>query len=193
MKERVQLYSSFYIGCKSWKADLDEFVRLEDHEYSPVLSDYGKIRKPTAKSHFLKCLYQENGPSGEKVSLKYERPEVDATAVDGPAMVQMNAPKKMKKFGEYSKVEIGDKVHSLLACVQQLDINVYEKGSRKRETREGRGKKDRVRLSIKENAPTCGKFATVLKLDNNKTELCTLIADILSGLSRNQQNVPLMT
>ena len=180
MKERVQLYLSLYIGCKSWKADLDEFVRLENHEYSSALSEHGKIRKPTAKSDFLKCLYQENGPSGEKVSVKYERPEVDVTAVDGATMVQMNAPKKTKKCGEYSKVEIGDKVHSLLACVQQLDINVYEKGSRKRETREGRGKKDRVRLSIKESAPICRKFAKVLKLDDNKTELCTLIADTLS-------------
>ena len=109
MKERVQLYLSLYIGCKSWKADLDEFVRLENHEYSSALSEHGKIRKPTAKSDFLKCLYQENGPSGEKVSVKYERPEVDVTAVDGATMVQMNAPKKTKKCGEYSKVKLETK------------------------------------------------------------------------------------
>ena len=74
------------------------------------------------------------------------------TVVDGPAMVQMNAPKTAKTFGEYSKVEIGDKVHSLLACVQQLHIvlDVYQKGSRKRETWEEHGKKDDGRLSIKE-------------------------------------------
>ena len=46
-----------------------------------------------------------------------ERPEVDATVVDGVAMMQMNSLKTVKTFGGYSKVEIGDKVHSLLACV----------------------------------------------------------------------------
>ena len=37
------------------------------------------------------------------------------------------------------------------------------------------------------------KFAKVLKLDDNKTELFNLIADTLSGLFRNQQKVLLIT
>ena len=66
------------------------------------------------------------------------------TVVDNAAMVQVNAPKTAKTLGEYSKEEIGDRVHSLLTCVQQLCIvlDVYQKGSRKKETREGCGKKD---------------------------------------------------
>ena len=77
--------------------------------------------------------------------MRYERPEVNETVVDGAAMT----------FGEFSKVELGDKVSSLLACAQQLGMvfNVYQKGFHKRETREGRDKKDGVRLSIKENTP----------------------------------------
>ena len=129
-------------------------------------------RKPTAKSDFLRCLYQEKGPSGKKVSVRYERPEVDATVVDSAAMVQIIAPKTAKTFREYSKVEVGDKVGSLLACVQQLDIvyqlDVYQKGSHKRETREGRGKTGGVMLSIKKNTTIYRKFAKVLKLDNNQ-------------------------
>ena len=82
-----------------------------------IISDYGKIQKSTVKLDFLKCLYQEKGSSGEKVSVWCERPEVDATVVDGAAMMQMNSLKTVKTFGGYSKVEIGDKVHSLLACV----------------------------------------------------------------------------
>ena len=72
-------------------------------------------------------------------------------------------------------------------------FDVYQKGSRKRETWEGRGKKDCLRLSIKENKPIYRKFAKVLKLDNNKTELFNLIADTLSGLFRNQQKALLIT
>ena len=113
--------------------------------------DYGKIRKLTAKSDFLKCLYQEKGRSGEKVSVRYERTEINTVIVDGAAVVQVNVPETAKTFGEYSKVEIGDKVRSLLACAHQLGIvfNIYEKGYRKKETREGRGKKDGVRLVSK--------------------------------------------
>ena len=87
--------------------------------------------------------------------MKYEQPEVNATVVDGAEMVQVNVPDTAMTFGKYSKVEIGDKVSFLLACVQQLDIvfDVYQNGCCKRETPEGRGKGDGMRLSIKENTP----------------------------------------
>lgn len=79
--------------------------------------------------------------------------------------------------------------------MQQLDIvfDVYEKGSRKREMQEGCGKKDGVRLSIKENKLIFGKSPKVLKLNNNKTELFELITDTLYGLFRNQQKILLIT
>ena len=54
------------------QVDLDEFFWHENLEYSSVMSDYGKIQTPTAKSDFMKCLYQEKGLSGEKVSVRYE-------------------------------------------------------------------------------------------------------------------------
>ena len=117
------------------------------------------------------------------------------TVVDNAAVVQVNAAKTAKTFGEYSKVEIGDKVHSLLTCMQQLYIvlDVYQKGSRKKETWEGRGKKDSVSPSINENTPTYRKFAKALKPDDNKTGLFNLTAATQSGLFRNQQKVLLIT
>ena len=83
------------------------------------------------------CLKER--PSGEKVLLRHEQPQIDVNVVDGAGMVQMNAPKTVTTFREYNKVEIGDKVNSLIACGQQLDV--YEKGSCKTETWEGHGKK----------------------------------------------------
>ena len=90
-------------------------------------------------------------------------------------MVQMNAHKTAKMFREYSKAKTRDNICSLLACVQQLDIvfDVYQKGSRKREVAEGRGKKDGTRLSIKENTSIYRKLAKVLQLDDNKTDSLT--------------------
>ena len=135
------------------------------------------------------CLKER--PSGEKVLLRHEQPQIDVNVVDGAGMVQMNAPKTVTTFREYNKVEIGDKVNSLIACGQQLDV--YEKGSCKTETWEGYGKKDGVRTSIKENTTIYRKFAKVLKSNDNKTELFKLTADALSGIFKNQQNVLLIT
>ena len=135
------------------------------------------------------CLKER--PSGEKVLLRHEQPQIDVNVVDGAGMVQMNAPKTVTTFREYNKVEIGDKVNSLIACGQQLDV--YEKWSCKTETWEGHGKKDGVRTSIKENTTIYRKFAKVLKPNDNKTELFKLTADALSGIFKNQQNVLLIT
>ena len=123
--------------------------------------------------------------------MRYEQPQIDVNVVDGAGMVQMNAPKTVTTFREYNKVEIGDKVNSLIACGQQLDV--YEKGSCKTETWEGHGKKDGVRISIKENTTIYRKFAKVLKPNDNKTELFKLTADALFGILKNQQNVLLIT
>ena len=74
--------------------------------------------------------------------MRYEQPEAVVTVVDGAGMVQMNAFNTAKTFREYSKVKVGDKVHSFLDCVHQLDIvfDVYQKGSRKKR-KVGRGQK----------------------------------------------------
>ena len=62
-----------------------------------------------------------------------------------------------------------------------MDIvfDVYRKASRKRDTREGMGKNEGLRISIKENTPVYGKFHQVLEVSENKTELFSLVADTL--------------
>ena len=93
-----------------------------------------KSAKLTAKSDFLEYLYQE------KVSMKNYQwvwpTRGRRTVVDSAAIVQMNALKIETTFGEYSTVEIGDKVRFLPACVQQLDkmFDVYQKISKGAET-----------------------------------------------------------
>ena len=84
------------------------------------------------------------------------------TVVDGAEMVQRNAFKTAKTFREYSKVKVGDKVHSFLDCVHQLDIvfDVYQKRSRKKR-KVGRGQKmvlgspSRKTLLFRENMRRC--------------------------------------
>ena len=54
-----------------------------------------------------------------------------------------------------------------------MDIvfDVYRKTSRKRETGEGKGEKEGVKISIKKNTPVYRKFNHVLEVSENKAEL----------------------
>ena len=181
MKERIQLYSSLYVGCKSRQANLDDFFRHENHEYPPSISEYGKIRKPTAKSDFLKCLPTIEGTTDQASVVRHDAPLVDACIVDGPALVQMNAPKLARTYGEYCEFELGNKVKSIANGEKRIDIvfDVYKSNSRKRETRESRGKGEGVRILIKRDTPVYRDFKQVMAIAENKTELFTLIADTL--------------
>ena len=114
------------------------FILDPNHGKLNYSARIGLIPKPTVKSCFLKCLHQEKRLSGEKASVRYEHLQVNPTVVHGLAMVQIIEPKTVNTFREYSKVEIGEKLRSLIASVKQLDIllDVNQKGSRKRETQE---------------------------------------------------------
>ena len=156
MKERIQLYSSLYVGCKFRQANLDDFFRHENHEYPPSIPEYGKIRKPTAKSDFLKCLPTEIDETVDQASVtRYDAPLVDDCITDGPALVQMNAPKLARTYGEYREFELGSKVKSMTNGAERIYIafDVYKANSRKRETRESRGKGEGGRFLIKKNTP----------------------------------------
>ena len=125
MKERVQLYSTLYVACKSRQADLADFFRHENHDYPPALSDYGNLRKPTAKSDVLKCLIN---PSDEA----NEAPLADAYVIDGAAFVHMNPPKLSTNYGDYCEHELGWKVKSLAKSVKRIDVvfDIYKQQSR---------------------------------------------------------------
>ena len=180
LKERVQLYSSLYVGCKSRQANLEDFFSHENHEFPSALSECGNIRKPTAKADFLKCLSTESDKEQTPME-RNEPPMVDAYIVDGAALVQMNAPKLAKTYGEYAETEVCNKVKALANKCERVDIvfDIYKNCSRKRETCEGRGKNDGVRVSIRKNTPVFRKFNQVMAINENKTELFTLIADTL--------------
>ena len=168
MKERVQLYSSLYVACQSLNADLQDFFRHENHDYPPSLSDFGNIRKPTAKSDFLKCLpYSTNN--------YHEAPVVDSYVIDGAAFVHMHPPRSSKTYGDYCSQEIGGKVRALSSKVKRVDVvfDVYLPQSREGETRESRHK-NKVRVNISKDTHIYQKFNEIMAVNENKTELFNL-------------------
>ena len=93
----------------------------------------------------------------------------------------MNNPRTSKTFGEYCGIEIREKVERFANTVERVDFafDVHRKASKKRETHEGRGKNEGVRINIKKNTPVYRKFNQVLEVSENKTELICLVADTL--------------
>ena len=72
-------------------------------------------------------------------------------------------------------------------------FDVYHRQSRKRQTRESRGKKEAVRLAIKTTTPVYKKFNEVMAVDENKTELFELIATELATMSTVSENTIVLT
>ena len=120
---------------------------------------------------------------------------VDAYIVDGAALVQMNAPKLARTYGEYAEMEVCSKVKAMANKCERVDIvfDVYKSCSRKRETRDGRGQNDGVRVSIHKNTPLFRKCRKVMAIDDNKTELFTLIADTLVEVCRDSSKTIVST
>ena len=165
-----RLYASLYVACQSRQGNLENFFTHENHEYPISISEYGKLRKCTAKSDFLKCLDELSESS-------YERPIVEAKIIDGAAFINMNAPKSSETYGEYCNIELQQKFKSLAYGLRRLDIvfDTYLQNSIKSETRERRG--HGIRISVRKETPIYKKFQEFMRNDNNKTELFQMIAN----------------
>ena len=86
-----QLFANLYVACQSRQGDLENFFSHENHSYPISLSEYGRLRKCSNKSDFLKCLEDLSEPS-------LESPDVEAKIVDGAAFVNINQPKNISNI-----------------------------------------------------------------------------------------------
>ena len=181
LRERCQLYGHLYAACASRNVDLTNFFAHMNHEYPVALSDNGGLLKPSSKSDTIACI-QSVLPEDCN---QYSAPSVSACIVDGAAFVHMHPPRSAKTYGEYCD-EITSAGVSLSEryAVERLDIvfDVFLPGSRKRETREARGSKSAVRISVQENTP-------ILK-DTKASAMSekTLISTIHDGVVSNRFN-----
>ena len=139
------------------------------------------MRKPGNKAKFIDCLPELPDSEDSSQNIRYSLPPVDGIVIDGPALVQSTQPRRSKTFGEYCTHEIGSRVKQMAQNFKRLHLcfDVYEKGYRKRETRQdrGKGKKKGVRVSVQKDTPLYSTFSKILYVDENKTELNSLIAE----------------
>ena len=92
----LRLYANLFVACQARDSDLDNFFAHKNHVYLVSLSEYGKLRKFSAKSDFLQCLNDIN------IKLKLND-------------ININKPKTLETFGPYCSEEIPWKLHNSLA------------------------------------------------------------------------------
>ena len=175
LKKERQLYANLYVSAQSQNVYLDNLFEHEQHKYPPSLSEFGGIRSTINKSDFLTCL--------EKVrELDMEPPYVQAHVIDDPGMVHANAPYASKTYDEYCLNELKKKVDSISGNVDRIDIvfDVYRRITMKGEARKNRGADKGARISVQENTQIFDNFTNFLKNDENKSELFSLAAKLLT-------------
>ena len=86
MNSNRRLYADHFVASQARKGGLENSFANENHCYPVLLSEYGRLRKCTANSDFLKCL-EELGSSF------LEPPEVEAKIIDVGALININTPK----------------------------------------------------------------------------------------------------
>ena len=164
----LRLYANLFVACQARYGNLDNFAH-ENHAYPVSLSEYGTLRKCSAKSAFLQCLNDIVKPS-------LSPPNVEVKIVDTSAFVNIIKTKTWKTFGQYFSEEIPWKVQQQLGDLKGLDLvsDTYKMGSIKKQTREGSGVG--IRISVRTETPIGKKFRVFLKNNDNKTGLFKMLS-----------------
>ena len=174
LKSDCGLFSRLYISCQARDGDLDQFFSHENHAAQPALSTGGKLQLGV-KADLLHCL-DSNVPENRSL------PQVDATVLDGAAVVQMLSP---GTFQKYADTVFASYISNQLQKADRIDLvwDVYLPDSLKRTTREKRGKGTRKRVTSSTVMPE--NWKDFLRLDGNKTELFGFLSQ---ETTRHQQN-----
>ena len=170
LKQNCSLFSQLYVSCQVRQGNLDEFFTHENQAYPPSISQFGDL-KLGVKSDLMKCL--------EKLSPGCQRhPTVDATLIDGAALVNMLKPsKESRTFTDYVNVTYLPYIEAQLLSVQRVDIiwDIYVDNSLKASTRSKRGTGIRQRVEPGVKLPK--NWPQFLKVDSNKVELFHYLAE----------------
>lgn len=116
MKSDCALFAGLYISCQTRDGDLDEFFKHENQGCPPSLSHLGKLRLPKKKYELTECLEANTTRRKEVPSA------IDATIIDGAAVVNMIKPGTEKTFSGYAEQSFLPYVKTQLRHVKRVDI-----------------------------------------------------------------------
>ena len=160
---------------------MEKNFRHENHRWPPALAHNGNMRGSENKSDILLKLE----PLASKVD---DVLGVEMKAIDGSALTHSLDPKifkgeKLKDFAEYAeKLFLPNILQKLEGC-QRCDIifDVYKADSLKHNTRVARGPGDRLKIDSNTHLPK--DWHSFLRVDSNKTNLYSFLADKIKSVS----------
>ena len=176
MKSDCNLFSRIYLACQARYGDVDQFFSHENHAWPPSLSQGGKLRLGS-KAYLMPCLEVENAAPEAS-------PLVDATFLDGAAVVQMLNPGTAKTFLDYAEHVFLPYVSTQLENTTRVDIvwDVYQTDSLKGTTRQKRDKS--VRRRVVPSAAIPKNWKDFLRVEDNKAELFSFLSHQVTLLQR---------
>ena len=170
-----------YIACQSRAGDMEKLFRHENHRWPPALAHNGNMRGSENKSDILLKLE----PLASKVD---DVLGVEMKAIDGSALTHSLDPKifkgeKLKDFAEYAEKLFLPIILQKLEGCQRCDIifDVYKADSLKHNTRVARGQGDRLKIDSNTRLPK--DWPSFLRVDSNKTNLYSFLADKIKSVS----------
>lgn len=116
MKSDCALFARLYISCQTRDGDLDEFFKHENQGCPPSLSHLGKLRLPKKKYELTACL------EGNTMRRTEVSSAIDATIIDGAAVVNMIKPGTEKTFSGYAEQSFLPYVKTQFRHVKCVDI-----------------------------------------------------------------------
>lgn len=135
------------------------------------MSHVGKLRLPGNKSDLIDCLEPYHQSQAEAPS------NIDATIIDGPAMVNMLNPGTARTFQQYAEKSIAPYIESQLRYSNRVDViwDRYISNSLKASTRSKRG--TGIRRKVQPNNELPRNWKSFLRVDGNKTDLFEFLAE----------------
>ena len=174
LKNYCTLFSRLYIACQSRDGSLEEFFKHENQPYPPTLAQEGKIREGQ-KSDLVKCMER-------LIESKSNAPQVEATIIDGPVIVQILNPGMAATFQEYADFVFKPYILKQLEVVQRVNVvwDVYLEDSLKSTARERHGAGTQRRVTSSSRLPK--NWKRFLHVSANKTELFLFLAKELQSI-----------
>ena len=174
LKNEASLFSRLYISCQNRDSDLNQFCKHENQPFPPFLSSYGQLRQGK-KSDLMGCL--ESCTLGNSTS----KPSTDVTIIDGPVLVNILKPTGCKTFGDYASSVFVPYMGQQQQHANRVDVvwDQYSDNSLKSQAREKRARGGHERRRVTASSPLPKNWHQFLRHDENKTELFSLLNDLL--------------
>jgi hypothetical protein len=170
LKHDRTLFSRLYIACQTRDGNLADFFKHENQASPPSLSENGKLYQGV-KSDIIQCLEPLSSHPADTA------PVVDATMLDGPAVVHMLPPDEGNTFEEYANTQFQPHIQSQHCARVDIIWDEYLENSLKATTRSKRGKGLRRKVTPTSIVPSKKSWPQFLRIDDNKRELFAYLSE----------------